>query len=113
MSFKMGRGVRQNRPRAHVAGSMPHFPAAPRKGHLWIVLHIFAYCKKHNDSKIMFAPIKNDMEPLIGLPGIGHSFTLTLLGKGYHMINQNQEGSKCKYICSAMPHTQNVMGQDD
>jgi hypothetical protein len=47
---------------AHVAGAMVKFSAAPRKGHLWIVLRIFAYCKKHNESKILFDPVINDME---------------------------------------------------
>jgi hypothetical protein len=39
---------------AHVAGAMARFSAAPRQGHLWIVLRIFAYCKKHDESKIVF-----------------------------------------------------------
>jgi hypothetical protein len=41
---------------------MARFSAAPRNGHLWIVLRIFAYCKKHNESKIVFDPIINNME---------------------------------------------------
>jgi hypothetical protein len=47
---------------AHVAGAMARFSAAPRQGHLWIVLRIFAYCKKRNESKVVFDPVKNDME---------------------------------------------------
>jgi hypothetical protein len=33
---------------AHVVGVVARFSAAPREGHMWIVLQIFAYCKKHN-----------------------------------------------------------------
>jgi hypothetical protein len=47
---------------AHVAGAMARFSAAPRQGHLWIVLRIFAYCKKHDESKIVFDPLVKDFD---------------------------------------------------
>jgi hypothetical protein len=46
----------------HVAGAMARFSAAPRQGHLWIVLRIFAYCKKHDESKILFDPEEKDFD---------------------------------------------------
>jgi Reverse transcriptase (RNA-dependent DNA polymerase) len=41
---------------AHVAGAMARFSASPREGHLYEVLRIFAYCKKHIESKAVFDP---------------------------------------------------------
>jgi Reverse transcriptase (RNA-dependent DNA polymerase) len=45
---------------AHSAGVMARFAAAPRQGHLYQVLHIFAYCKKHLESKVVFDQKAND-----------------------------------------------------
>lgn len=39
---------------AHVAGAMAHFSACPRVGHMVAVLRVFAYCKKHMQSKLVF-----------------------------------------------------------
>jgi hypothetical protein len=36
---------------------MARFSAAPREGHMYVVLRVFAYCKKHNESKVMFDPV--------------------------------------------------------
>jgi hypothetical protein len=45
---------------AHVAGAMARLSAAPRQGHLYTVLRIFAYCKKHLESKVVFDPMPRD-----------------------------------------------------
>jgi hypothetical protein len=45
---------------AHSAGVMARFSAAPRTGHLENVLHIFAYCKKHLEPKLVFDPARRD-----------------------------------------------------
>jgi hypothetical protein len=61
---------------AYVAGAMARFLVAPRKGHLWIVMRIFVYCKKHNESKIVFDPftlLLTIWNKLIGLHKTGHS----------------------------------------
>lgn len=47
---------------AHAAGVMARFSACPREGHLAVVLKMFAYCKKHNQSKIVFDPRYADMD---------------------------------------------------
>jgi hypothetical protein len=45
---------------AHSAGVMARFSAAPREGHMQLVLRILAYCKKHIESKVVFDPfVKN------------------------------------------------------
>jgi hypothetical protein len=49
---------------AHVAGMMARFSAGPRQGHLYDVLRIFAYCKKHLESKVVFDPVQKDFEEL-------------------------------------------------
>jgi hypothetical protein len=41
---------------AHAAGAMARFAAAPRNGHMHMVIRIFAYCKKHIESKLVFDP---------------------------------------------------------
>jgi hypothetical protein len=45
---------------AHVAGLMARFSAAPPEGHMCVGLRVFAYCKKHNESKVMFNPAPKD-----------------------------------------------------
>jgi hypothetical protein len=45
---------------AHVAGTMARFSASPRQGHLYTVLQVFAYCKKHLCSKVVFDSMKRD-----------------------------------------------------
>jgi hypothetical protein len=45
---------------AHSAGVMARFSAAPRQGHMYYVLRILAYCKKHIESKIVFDPLEKD-----------------------------------------------------
>jgi hypothetical protein len=45
---------------AHAAGAMARFSAAPREGHMFVVLRMFAYCKKHMESKLVFDPVKRD-----------------------------------------------------
>jgi hypothetical protein len=45
---------------AHSAGVMARFSAAPRQGHMYYVLRILAYCKKHIVSKIVFDPLEKD-----------------------------------------------------
>jgi hypothetical protein len=45
---------------AHSAGVMARFSAAPRYGHMYYVLRILAYCKKHIESKIVFDPLEKD-----------------------------------------------------
>jgi hypothetical protein len=59
---------------AHVAGFMARFSAAPREGHMWIVLRIFAYCKKHNESKVAFETLRRTSVRLIGRHTIGNNF---------------------------------------
>ena len=39
---------------SYAAGRMACFSAAPRRGHLHALLLIFAYCKKHDKSKLVF-----------------------------------------------------------
>jgi hypothetical protein len=41
---------------------MARFSAAPRQGHMVNVIHIFCYCKKHLDSKIVFDPAVKDFD---------------------------------------------------
>jgi hypothetical protein len=41
---------------------MARFSAAPREGHMWIVLRMFAYCKKHNESKVVFDTLRRNFE---------------------------------------------------
>jgi hypothetical protein len=43
---------------SHSAGMMARFSACPREGHLFTVLHIFGYCKKHLESRIVFDPLE-------------------------------------------------------
>lgn len=45
---------------AHVTGIMAQFAACPRSGHLSILLRVFAYCKKHMESKLVFDPHINE-----------------------------------------------------
>lgn len=45
---------------AHAAGMIARFSAAPREGHLYELLRIFAYCKKHLDSKVVIDPVQKD-----------------------------------------------------
>jgi hypothetical protein len=45
---------------AHVAGTMARCSAAPREGHMYIILRMFTYCKKQNESKVMFDPLTKD-----------------------------------------------------
>ena len=45
---------------SYVAGRMSGFSAAPREGHLHTLLRIFAYCKKHDKSKLVFDYWKKD-----------------------------------------------------
>jgi hypothetical protein len=47
---------------AHSAGVMARFSAAPRFGHMYYVLRILAYCKKHIESKIVFDPAEKDFD---------------------------------------------------
>ena len=47
---------------AHSAGVMARFSAAPREGHMVDVMRIFAYCKKHPDSKLVFDPLVKDFD---------------------------------------------------
>ena len=49
---------------AHSAGVMARFSAAPREHHLYIVLRIMAYCKKHIESKIIFEPTPPDFNDI-------------------------------------------------
>ena len=49
---------------AHSAGVMARFSAAPREGHLFTLIRIFAYCKKHNESRIVFDPRCPDLDDL-------------------------------------------------
>ena len=49
---------------AHSAGVMARFSAAPRQGHLYYVLRILAYCKKHIVSKIVFDPQAKDFDDI-------------------------------------------------
>jgi hypothetical protein len=39
---------------AHSAGAMARFSAAPHEGHLFIVIRMFVYCKKHMDFERYF-----------------------------------------------------------
>jgi hypothetical protein len=41
---------------------MAKFAAAPQQGHLYQVLRIFVYSKKHIESKIIFDPIRKDFD---------------------------------------------------
>jgi Reverse transcriptase (RNA-dependent DNA polymerase) len=49
---------------AHVAGVMARFSAAPREGHMTEVLRIFAYTKKHIESKLVFDPMSRDFDDI-------------------------------------------------
>lgn len=44
----------------HVAGVMARFSACPREGHLVALICVFAYCKKHLESKLVFDPHRVD-----------------------------------------------------
>ena len=48
----------------HAAGVMARFSAAPRQGHMYCVLRILAYCKKHIESKIVFDPQEKDFDDI-------------------------------------------------
>lgn len=45
---------------SHVAGVMARFSACPREAHLAALIRVFAYCKKHLESKLVFDPQVND-----------------------------------------------------
>jgi Reverse transcriptase (RNA-dependent DNA polymerase) len=45
---------------AFSGGVMARFSAAPRQGHMQDILRIFAYCKKHIDSKVVFEAKRRD-----------------------------------------------------
>jgi hypothetical protein len=47
---------------AHAAGAMDRNLAAPLEGHMFVVLRMFAYCKKHMDSKLVFDSLKRDFD---------------------------------------------------
>ena len=49
---------------AHSAGVMARFSIAPRDGHMETVLKIFAYCKKHIQSRIVFDPRYVELDDL-------------------------------------------------
>ena len=49
---------------AHTAGVMARFAAAPRQGHLYTVLKVMAYCKKHISSRIVFDPVPKDFDDI-------------------------------------------------
>ena len=49
---------------AHVAGVMARFSAAPREGHLAALVRVFAYIKKHTESKIVFDPTPIDFNDI-------------------------------------------------
>ena len=49
---------------AHAAGVMARFSAAPRHGHMYHVLRMLAYCKKHIESKIVFDPLAKDFDDI-------------------------------------------------
>jgi hypothetical protein len=45
---------------AHASGAMARILAAPREGHMFMVSRMFAYCKKHMESKLVFDAMKRD-----------------------------------------------------
>ena len=49
----------------HSAGVMARFSAAPRQGHLYTVLKILGYCKKHIGSRIVFDPVMKDFDDIV------------------------------------------------
>jgi hypothetical protein len=49
---------------AHAAGVMAQFLAAPQNGHMYHVLRILAYCKKHVESKIVLDPLTKDFSDM-------------------------------------------------
>jgi hypothetical protein len=50
---------------AHVAGVLARFSAAPREGHMVAVLRVFAYAKKHIESKLVFDPLMKDFSDIM------------------------------------------------
>ena len=49
------------------AGTMARFSSMPRQGHMFHVLRILAYCKKHLESKIVFDTEEKDFSDIIWL----------------------------------------------
>ena len=47
---------------AHSAGVVARFSVAPREGHIYTVIKILAYCKKHIGSRIVFDPVPKDFD---------------------------------------------------
>jgi hypothetical protein len=56
---------------AHAAGAMERFAAAPMDGHMYMVIRIFAYFKKHIDSKLVFDPLLHDFN---GINWLSHDW---------------------------------------
>ena len=46
------------------AGVMARFSALPREGHMYTVLRIIAYSKKHIESKLVFDPFAKDFDDI-------------------------------------------------
>jgi hypothetical protein len=75
---------------------MARFLAAPRLGHLENVLHIFAYFKKHLESKLVFDPARRDFANINLISHDWKLFYPDIQGRGY----ANWTSLTTRKICS-------------
>jgi hypothetical protein len=86
---------------------MAGFSAAPNQGHLWIVRRIFAYCKKHDESKVVFDPQEKDFDHVDWTSHDWSQFypDITPSDTTIH----HQEGKWCKSTYFVMTHMDHVI----